>query len=100
MATCGGGTVNPTDVLLAALGTGIRPASQALTASAAALELRSLAAAASGQRDAQMERIAGAPNPSGGDAAQGLRNRLFLKYWGIDYEFYNFSSMHYRGAAP
>ena len=27
----------------------------------------------------------------------GLRNRLFLKYMGIDYEFYNVHDIRYRG---
>jgi hypothetical protein len=30
---------------------------------------------------------------------QGLRNRLFLKYIGVDYEFYNVYDMRYRGGA-
>ena len=32
-----------------------------------------------------------------GALIQGLRNRLFLKYAGIDYEFYNVYDMRYRG---
>lgn len=29
---------------------------------------------------------------------QGLRNRLFLKYLGVDYEFYNVNDIRYRSA--
>jgi hypothetical protein len=31
-----------------------------------------------------------------GDFIQGLRNRLFLKYAGIDYEYYNVYDQRYR----
>ena len=34
---------------------------------------------------------------SAGALIQGLRNRLFLKYAGIDYEFYNVYDIRYRG---
>jgi len=34
------------------------------------------------------------------DVLQGMRNRLFLKYNGIDYEFYNTSNLLYRTTLP
>ena len=34
-----------------------------------------------------------------GAMIQGLRNRLFLKYSGIDYEFYNVYDLQYRTTA-
>jgi hypothetical protein len=35
-----------------------------------------------------------------GEIIRGLRNRLFLKYAGIDYEFYNRQDLQYRSDAP
>ena len=37
--------------------------------------------------------------PGFGDRVRGLRNRLFLKYLGIDYEYYNVQDVRYRSAA-
>lgn len=42
--------------------------------------------------------LLGAP-PGFGDRVRGLRNRLFLKYLGIDYEYYNVQDVRYRSAA-
>ena len=35
-----------------------------------------------------------------GSFIKGMRNRLFLKYAGIDYEFYNVHDLKYRGPPP
>jgi len=88
-----GSSVKTADILLSALVLGTPESSSARIISAVALELRSRAAAVTGARPAEVRqsiinRVPRAERPSGGTVADSLRNRLFLKYWGIDYEFY------------
>lgn len=83
--------------ILAALTTSASEASrgaarEAATVASVAREARSLAAW-SNATSPRGRRLAG------DDRLQGLRNRLFLKYIGVDFEFYNTSDMRYRRTA-
>ena len=83
---------SPADVLSALAGAASAPAAEARAAAAAAREMRLLAGAASGLQPDLGE----ADRPT---RIQGVRNRLFLKYLGVDFEHYNTEDMRYRGGA-
>lgn len=79
--------------LTAAAGGAVSTAArEATTVASAAREARSLAAW-SNAASLRGRRL------SGDDRLQGLRNRLFLKYIGVDFEFYNTRDMRYRSTA-
>ena len=60
-----------------------------------AREARSMAVSSNSFRSSPHGTV-GFGSRSSGEFIQGIRNRLFLKYSGIDYEFYNFFDMRYR----
>jgi hypothetical protein len=100
MSTCMGSTVRAPDVVRVTHLLAAKPASEAKIVSGAMTELRSLAATVSGSRPSQMSylvaRLSGSLAPVADSRTTGLRNRLFLKYWGIDFEFYD-RDMRYAG---
>ena len=63
---------------------------QAGSIASMAREVRSVAVSSNARRNV------GFAEPSRGAFIQGLRNRLFLKYAGIDYEYYNVYDIRYR----
>lgn len=83
--------------VLLALGAG-RARGEAGTVAQVARESRLTAAAASARYLSTPEARSSLPSVVRGRGAylEGLRNRLFLKYSGIDYEFYNSDVMRYR----
>lgn len=70
-------------------GAGVNAKLQAGTLASAAREVRSVAVSANTARP-------GFASTQRGALIQGLRNRLFLKYAGIDYEYYNVYDQRYR----
>ena len=85
--------------VLLSLGTD-RARSEAGTVATVARESRLTAAAASARHLATPEARASLPSATRGKGAylEGIRNRLFLKYTGVDYEFYNSEVMRYRSS--
>lgn len=85
--------------ILAALG-GATPnaRSQAGVLASLAQEARSVAVASNSvaASDPLMGGSAGFATAMRGEHIQGLRNRLMLKYAGIDYEFFNVYDLRYR----
>ena len=77
------------------------PRGEAGTVATIAREARSTAAAATARHLASpASRESLSPVARGrGAYLEGIRNRLFLKYTGVDYEFYNSDAMRYRSGA-
>ena len=71
---------------------------EARTVATIALEARMTAAAATARYLASPAAREAIPAVTRGRGAylEGIRNRLFLKYTGVDYEFYNSGVMRYR----
>lgn len=73
---------------------------QALALASAALEARSMAVAANAGSAYASGTVsggnAGFASAMRGQYIDGLRNRLLLKYAGIDYEFFNVYDLRYR----
>lgn len=67
-----------------------------------AREARSVAVTANAAAEtlALRTRRAGFATAMRGAYLQGIRNRLFLKYAGIDYEYYNVHDLRYRDSLP
>jgi hypothetical protein len=91
---CGTSSASPADVISALSAPSLAPASESMVAAAAAREIRLVAAVASGDC-----LCPGDPGADTGTVLQGLRNRLVLKYLGVDYEYYNVADMQYGNAA-
>lgn len=87
--------------LLSALnGSSTNALSELSTVAAIATEARSVAVAANSESYGTASGSSSGSVLSGntvtGAMIQGLRNRLFLKYAAIDYEFYNIYDLQYR----
>ena len=90
-------------ILTSLTGSRTNAQSQALTMASAALEARSMAVSAntgSAFANGGMGGSVGFAGAMRGEYIQGLRNRLLLKYAGIDYEFFNVVDLRYRDAIP
>jgi hypothetical protein len=78
-----------TSLLGSLTGSNANALAQAGSVASMAREARSVAVSSNAGRP-------GFAASSSGEFIQGLRNRLFLKYAGIDYEFYNVYDLRYR----
>lgn len=84
------------DALLKLAGTA--PGDRAQTGAGTVLQVVQESRAAAG--DASARAWASVSPRDSGPFIEGLRNRLALKYLGVDYEYYNNDSMRYRSALP
>ena len=95
-------TSSLSNLLNALTGSSSNALNELSTVAAVATEARSVAVAANTESYGTTNSSTGAVGSGStvtGVMIQGLRNRLFLKYSAIDYEFYNIYDLQYRTMA-
>jgi hypothetical protein len=86
-----------TGILSSLTGSRTNAQSQAAALASAAREARSVAVSSNaGSAFANGKTGAGFATAMSGEYIKGLRNRLLLKYAGVDYEFFNVYDLRYR----